>query len=455
VSPPFAHLAFLTTALFLSASLYGYRFCGATLRHFALALTLLTTASFTACVVAAVRGLRRPGVGAAAGGGIVSALPAFAAAAFAAMYHHLMLGGRCFSRVTLALSAASVLLGVVAIRRPRALGAVVTCLVATLVVNTAILLPRVPMLRSGGDMLNLIVGGVDRALSGTNPYVDLRVPDSEPVEYSARPLTYPPLMWLAYLPFRALGWDIRWMTVLSLPATFWLLARAVRGRSGRRVSYTLTAVVAGLAAMPLILVRATSIQTPVWWVLLLLLCDALARRERPWVVGVILGLIGLTRESAIVLAPTIAALVVRLGGRRALIPFVGAAVGVVAAGVVPFLVADHRAFVSSVSYNAAYAGRFELAQGIPLTHIGFGGWLLRAGWGSVASLVQLAAALGAAWYVGKRARSLSEAMVVAGATYFAFVACNAVIHEYYYVPSLLLVGLGLSMPAERLGAKPR
>ncbi len=86
-----------------------------------------------------------------------------------------------------------------------------------------VLLPADP---NQADMLFCIQESARALLSGHNPY-GLTYSWTEGVTF---PLVYFPLYWLPFVPFAALGLDLRWLNVLAQAGLVLLLLRLARGR---------------------------------------------------------------------------------------------------------------------------------------------------------------------------------------------------------------------------------
>jgi hypothetical protein len=314
-----------------------------------------------------------------------------------------------------------------------ALGAVASLVIAFQLVSAE------RFAESSGDMLDLIDLAVTRVLAGDFPYQDLRVPGAE-LSYSGRPVPYPPVMWLVYLPFEAAGLDLRLLPLLATGLVGLLLWRtAARGA----VAPLADALMPALFLAPIFVLRVISIQTPPHWLLVCGIVLAVSAGVRaPWVgvaTGVALGM----RETTLVIVPLLV-LYYWVRRPREAIEFVAALTVTSAAIFVPFLLVDARAFVSCMTYNAAYVVQLER----PLNHIGFGPWIANAAGPGAATALQAILCCSIYFFAYRRMREPAELSVLMGIAYLVFMLFNPLIHEYYYLPGLILISLGLFLAGD-------
>jgi hypothetical protein len=355
---------------------------------------------------------------------------------------YLIVGSPQMSRgAAMTMVAAAVAVAIAALPRWRP-GAIAALAVLASVSIAAWLISIESFAASGGDMLDLIETAVTRVLDGRFPYQDLRVPGSVQLEYSARPVPYPPMMWLAFLPFRAAGLDLRLLPLLAAAAVGLLLWRAAR-RAGSAAAGLADVLLPTLFLAPIFVLRVISIQTPPQWLLMcVIVLVARGPRSAPWV-GVLSGVALGMRESTLVLLPLLL-LYYWLRAPRQALGFLAALAATSAVIFVPFILIDADAFISSMVYNAAYVMRLER----PLNHVGLGPWIANSVGAGAASALQ--AGLCTAIYVVayRRMRTAAELAVLMGLAYLIFMLVNPLIHEYYYLNGLILIALGLFLGSE-------
>jgi len=150
------------------------------------------------------------------------------------MAHHMYIQARILSlpvnRVTLGVYAAFALTTLaMLIRPPRSLTPIVALAFAWGFVIRVLAITMVPVTYDAADMLFAVNGACQDLLRGVNPYSQTYYASPS----DSFPLIYFPLLWLPYLPFRAVGIDIRWLNLLAqagLLIFFWSFI----GRSSRQ-----------------------------------------------------------------------------------------------------------------------------------------------------------------------------------------------------------------------------
>ena len=323
---------------------------------------------------------------------------------------------------------------------------------AAVIVHSAVVMAKVPVAPGmGGDELQVIQKGFERMLQGHSPYVDTRqgkggttltLPSpakgegergqgNADVGYAAVPMPYLPATVLAYFS-------------LAVVVGMWTLAAR---RQRRRGSLAVCTLAAAFLWSPFVLRKIITIQTPVYWAVLAVLAYLLIRR-RCLLVGVVTGVLIMTRETSIVLVPFIAmALYAHHGLRKTLLASaIGAGVAALLAG--PFLAADPQAMVSSIAYNLRDAAGPERKL-IQIQHVGLGAWFYFYDATSFARLLQgliMGVLYTLAW---QRRRSPRSMLLLMGAALFLFIWANTMHHEYYYIPGVLLAGFGLICREDR------
>jgi len=278
--------------------------------------------------------------------------------------------------------------------------------------------------QAGGDMLAMVYAGSEAFLHGQNPhgqYYD---------EVAIYPFMYLPAMWLPYVPFVSMEWDLR---ILNLGVMF-VIAAAATFATLRRAD--------GLAAAPLLvmsspLVSLLLINGQVWSYWLLCWAFALAAANRSVVLGAcLLGLMLAARQWAVFFLLGFPFYVLKAYGWRTAAKAAAVVVAVFLVVTLPFVVWDPYFFnaiyldpIREVHHNF----RSQLAM---TTVLGYFDLLEWKGVGLAATIV-----LGAVWVA--LSRSDSEAAWRAGLLFVAAVAFNTKVHPYYYTAGLLVAATAL------------
>jgi hypothetical protein len=145
--------------------------------------------------------------------------------------HHLYLQARIVSlpvnRIALGIYASFVILTLIMVVRPPRSATPIVLLALAWGIVIRILAISVPYTPDAADMLAAVNGACESLLHGVNPYSQT---------FNGFPLMYFPLLWLPYLPFKAVGIDIRWLNLLAQTGLYvflWSLMRR-RGEEGFR-----------------------------------------------------------------------------------------------------------------------------------------------------------------------------------------------------------------------------
>jgi hypothetical protein len=182
---------------------------------------------------------------------------------------------------------------------------------------------RIPVDPRVADMLPLVDAALTRFLSGKNPYGTYAMPWT-------LPLTYLPVTWLAYLPARAAGIDLRWTHVAASAVVLGAALYAARGRNAGR-AYTAWA---GLFLMPASVHWDCITAASVSWATIAWAVALLARESRMAWLGV--GIALATSPLAWLLVPLGAGTWWKAGGRRQVLLNGAAALVTAAVIVLPF-----------------------------------------------------------------------------------------------------------------------
>ncbi|MDI7267899.1 MAG: hypothetical protein QME96_07885, partial [Myxococcota bacterium] len=310
------------------------------------------------------------------------------------------------------------------------------------------------------DMLPLVMSAIDSFLAGENPYAVHTMQIGSQV-----PLTYPPAMWLAYLPARLAGIDIRWTSWLAdavvAVALAWPAVRAsgfgLRA-SGRSDASSGPAVPNPGPTWPALLFAATYLFLPdthwngiyaepnVDWAVVAVLACCLAT-GRPLAAGAALGVAIAMRPLNFALVPLLAAGLWRVHGLRTAARSILVAAAVSAVLYVPFVLRDPDAFFLGavrwlIEYGPAHRTWFH-------GMLGFSGPLYEArleAWMHPAQIAGIAIALGlTAW----RARSARGVLAGCAAAYSVFVAFSPLVWMSFWIGAVILVSAAVGMPPAR------
>jgi len=434
-------LAFGGLLACLSLRFHSYLFPSELVDDFLLGLTLLLGVLFAACFRWTWSGTGEPTVDG----------PAWLKAGLCALWvgwlAFLMAGSADMSPWIVAVLGATLLASLATPFAPPSLLRPAAVAVAATTVLGAVLIVGRPFAENPGDMMALVDRGVDRFLAGEFPYRDLRVEGMAELEYSARPMPYPPALWLSYVPLAAVGLDLRWLSVLAVAGIGYLLrASAVRAGRDDLADWMLPP----LLLAPIFVLRYPWIQTPIHWLLLVGTGLCLLRGAGPRWVGLLCGLALGMRETTLILLPLVALHFWKLG-RRLFVEFAVVGGVVVLAVYGPFLLIDPAAFASSLLYNALYVTQLER----PLNHIGAGPWLANLFGSRMVLLLQIGVCFAFFVLIWRQAANATRLVASLGLLYFSFMYLNTLVHEYYYLPALILMALAHLSTDGRTDAAPR
>ena len=425
----------------LSLRFHSYLLPPELVDDFLLGLTLLLGALFAACLRWTWRGTGEPTVDGPAW------LKAGLCALWIAWLAFLTAGGPDMSPWIVAVLGAALLASLATPFAPPSLLRLAAVAAAATTLLGALLILGRPFAENPGDMMALVDRGVDRFLAGEFPYRDLRIQGMAELEYSARPMPYPPALWLSYVPLAAVGLDLRWLSVLAVAGIGYLLhASAVRAGRDDLADWILPP----LLLAPIFVLRYPWIQTPIHWLLLAGAGFCLIRGAGARWVGLVCGLALGMRETTLILLPLVAVHFWKLG-RRPFVEFAASTGTVVLAVYVPFLVIDSAAFSSSLLYNALYVTQLER----PLNHIGAGPWLANLFGPRIVLLLQTAVCLAFYTLTWRHPANATRLVGSMGLVYFSFMYLNPLVHEYYYLPALLLMALARLSTDGRRDAAPQ
>jgi hypothetical protein len=293
------------------------------------------------------------------------------------------------------------------------------------------------------DMLVLIDRALGELLHGRSPYRSFALVDAAGRNYDL-PLTYLPGTWLAYLPARLLGFDLRFTNVLIEAIVAGALAVGlVKGRYSpleTRGRWLGASFLAAYALNGQFVRRVDAEISPLCAVLLLLFFALQAQRIRGTFTALGLGLA--TSPLAILAVPFVGAHVWRRrGGRSAALGLLSAAV-IASAIVLPFALASPAAFRAGLwDHWRALAGySYEWAAGA-MMNVNFTLLFFRYDAQTWLPVIQSVLSIGiflAGYWHTEGYRSPSAALAWASLVLYFFVATNIVVWDYLYQPVFLL-----------------
>ncbi len=293
-----------------------------------------------------------------------------------------------------------------------------------------------PLHGDRSDMLPNIVSTVRQWLAGNNPY---RWYD---VGTHRAPITYMPLLWMAYAPFVGVNLDPRWLTLvaqLALLAISWV---AVRGHL--RAGWW--GYLVWIALNPFLVIRHDAHVFLVWpFLAAALLC----MQHRRWTAASVLwGLLVVLRTSLWVIFPFYLAFLLWNAGWRNAIRGGLLAAAIILLITAPFLLGSWSGFIDGVIAYPRTVG-----QQMPTAP-----WLQVSNWTIAFSAVPLLYKAGLVPYIERtqmvivavmflwmmwRRPALAETLRIMGITFLLFLLLNPLIEVYMYAPLLILIAFAL------------
>lgn len=316
------------------------------------------------------------------------------------------------------------------------------CAMAVNLMLPAVFAGRIDAMQA--DMLVVIELGVQRFLSGANPYAIYRVPWEVPLPYG-------PYLWGPFVIPVTLNADLRILTLITLltvPASS-IWAAAVCARTGRLAASALFTVLgAAIVFQPAVQHFFLIGHTQVYWPLLVIFAWLLAA-ERWTAAAVALGCLVVARTTMVSLVPVF---VMCLWHRQLLtMRRVVALLAAIAIPFVPFAIADPGALWYAL-YGSYQKVMKEVVWRTQWAHhtIGFTGFLLRHGMERYVELTQaagLAVVYTAAWRrIARGARP--EPWLALALLVFSMTSLWPVIYVYFDVFVLVAAALASSVLAQ-------
>ncbi|MEI7437669.1 MAG: hypothetical protein WCL16_12770, partial [bacterium] len=289
-----------------------------------------------------------------------------------------------------------------------------------------------------GDMLPLIQESARALLAGEFPYRIYHFP--WPV-----PLTFPPALWMAYIPAEAVGLDLRYVALLcvAIMGAMWLMQYNALSASDRNAHAVCLWAWVGLVGAFFLspLIQRFIIQghtAPYWLALTLMPLLLYSRRNRA--AAVCLGVICAMRQPAIFFVPILWWYWMRIGSWRVATLRVGTATVTAALIYLPFVVRDAEAVWWTPLQHYAELGRGTLNSNPAaiLETIGFSNLFYLKGWDRVLSLLAtLAAAVIVALHL-RRLNTAAATVLAMALTSLGFTLLAPIPWYYEYFPVLIL-----------------
>lgn len=289
------------------------------------------------------------------------------------------------------------------------------------------------------DMLPLVLRGLEALEAGRNPYLG----GFDVGNGNTYPAYYLPGLWLPYLPFHVLGWDIRWMNVLAHAVLYGVLWALFRRRRHYYHSYTAT----GLLLLVLIGLHGFSkkeiafvadVHTAGFSTFLTLFFWCVSQRW--WrAVGIVTALLILSRELAVLFTLPIAFYGLKYERK----PFLRALAGTVGVGLlltVPFIILSPAHFFSAL---VIYAGHYRATSlDTLLSWYSAAGFLRMAHLDFLQPFLQWTGVLVSAWWIARgRVKSLNEALAQSGVAFIPFILFVSSLWHYVFFEPVAWIGL--------------
>jgi len=300
----------------------------------------------------------------------------------------------------------------------------------------AIVVAAFPLHGDRSDMLPNIISTVRQWLAGNNPY---RWYD---VGTHRAPITYMPLLWMAYAPFVGVNLDPRWITPLAQIALLAISWVAVRGHL--RAGWW--GYLVWIALNPFLFIRHDAHVFLIWpFLAAALLC----MQYRRWTAASVLwGLLVVLRTSLWVIFPFYLAFLWWNAGWRTAIKG-----GLIAAALIllitaPFLLGSWSGFIDGViAYPRTVAQQMPTAPWLQVSNwtIAFSAvpLLYKAGLIPYIERIQMAVVGAMFLWMMWRRPALAEALRIMGITFALFLLLNPLIEAYMYAPLLILIAFAL------------
>ncbi len=286
------------------------------------------------------------------------------------------------------------------------------------------------------NMLPIIAASCESLAAGENPF--LRTYPG----IATAPMYYLPLNVLPYCLPEWSGLDIRWMNIVLMLALFLMLARLFDFRHRPEIL--------GLSFLP-VLFSPMSLQMgyyghvwPYWFGTVVL--AVLVWKERLWAAAVVLGLLLLTRQTAVFTAGLLGAGLVAAVGWRNALRYGALVCGLPAAGLLLVFLLTGTAPLAFFTGVSSASDMTHAATTNPTDQIAISGAFVMAGLRAEMLFIQAATAAllcGAFLRAGRHPTPVLIAGV--GCAYLVVISLSVFLHRYFYGAGMLLIASGLAM----------
>lgn len=308
----------------------------------------------------------------------------------------------------------------------RLLFVLATLLALALVWNT-------PMSSAAADMLPIIGAAGQHFLHGHSPY-GVVFPDA-----SVFPFYYLPGLWLPYVPLIALDLDLRLLNLSVYATTPILVERCLAASGFDRQDL-------GIAFYPILMspmVAQILVLGQVWpYLFLVVTLGCLLVSNRLALTAFVIGLMLATRQWAIFIVwPLAIHLIAKISPKTFISLFLIAVTGF-SALMLPIYLLDNNVFnvtFIDVAKNAPQALTHERTT----SQIGLLSLIRTIGLNASPFIMMSALAVIAGVFSYRvRGEPIAWLLCLVGIFYMLFISCNFQVFRYYYLPGLLLLGIG-------------
>jgi hypothetical protein len=288
------------------------------------------------------------------------------------------------------------------------------------------------------DMLPVIMKQAEFFLSNLSPYGQ---------SYSAvtdGPVYYLPLQWLFYTPLVAFRVDPRFLNILCLGGTAALFLFAIRNAKSHGLYAGM--LIGTLASKPSIEMLVQGHMWPIWF-LCAAYCATIAARR--WITAAaILGALLASSQTMILLFALAAVYQLKALGLLRAVLLSALSLSVYLIFMLPFSGLSAGFFLDHYVYLPMTAGLYsEIVSNNPLLQLSLADLVANSGiWGSRPWL-QVMVGLGGMIALGFKAETgITDFLKICGICYLAAISLNIQVWRYYYMPGLLLLLWGCSVP---------
>ncbi len=314
--------------------------------------------------------------------------------------------------------------------KPPSWGRILLFIVIIGIVYRTLLITHIPLDYRRADMLPIVQEACANFLRGVNPYHALYMPWKFP-------LVYLPLTWLTYLPFYALGIDIRLANIIATLVIIYLLYKLAQADINES-PLLLAPLIAFFYTREAILNDVTS-EVPVFWMFFTISFFLLVRRRFGWS-ALFFGLSLSTLQTALVFVPVLLVYLYKRLGLRKLFELAIISLLVASLLILPFMIGSISSFLESTIFRLQ---RFALEKWEQnqawMEVIGFSGWFYLWGKSRYLQPIQIILLLIVMILAYSRIRTSSDCFLYISLAYLSFILFADMIAIYYYIPLLILL----------------